>query len=99
MTRKRKMSETVHVRVLVSFDAVRAGDVAHLERTPRVQGWIDAGLVEVLDGTAEAGPGGAEPDDNERVTDGTQRSSSAGGEQGEGFGAGGYGTAESFDQS
>ena len=98
MTRKRKMSETVHVRVLVSFDAVRAGDVAHLERTPRVQGWIDAGLVEVLDGKDQAGPGSAEPDDNERVTGGTEGSVPAGGESGEGFGAGGYGAVEVFDQ-
>lgn len=94
----KRMPEWVNVRVLISFGDVKAGDVAHLERTPRVQGWIDAGLVEVLGGESEAGPGSPDPDDNERVTGGVEGSVPAGGEQGEGFGAGGYGTAESFDQ-
>jgi hypothetical protein len=87
-----KRFETVHIHVLVSFGDVKAGDLAHLERTPRVQGWIDAGLVEVLDdGESEAGQGAAESADDERVTDGAEGGEPAGGEPGQSFGAGPYG--------
>lgn len=95
---RRKTLETIHVRVLISFGDVKAGDIAHLERTPRVQGWIDAGLVEVLDGESEAGPGSADPDDREGLESGTADSVPAGGEQSEGFGAGAFGAAEGLDQ-
>lgn len=95
---RRKTFGTIHVRVLISFGDVKAGDIAHMERTPRVQGWIDAGLVEVLDGEGEAGPGGADTDDREGLEDGAASGGPAGGEPGEGFGAGGYGTAEILDQ-
>lgn len=87
----RKVLKTTHVRVLVSFDDVKAGDVAHLALTPRIQGWIDAGLVEVLDGEGQVGPGEFEPDDHERVPGGTEGSVPASGEPGESFGAGPYG--------
>lgn len=95
---RRKTSGPIHIRVLISFGDVKAGDIAHLERTPRVQGWIDAGLVEVLDGEGEAGPGSTDTDDREGLEGGAAGSSPAGGEQSEGFGAGGYGTAEILDQ-
>lgn len=87
----KRMPAWIHVRVLISFGDVKAGDLAHLERTPRVQGWIDAGLVEVLDGTSTAGPGESATDDHERLEGGAADSVPAGSEQGEGFGAGGYG--------
>jgi hypothetical protein len=88
-----KRFETVHIHVLVSFGDVKAGDLAHLERTPRVQGWIDAGLVEVLDdGESEAGQGAAEPADDERVEGGAEGSIPASGEPGQSFGAGPYGS-------
>ena len=54
--------KTVHVRALHSFNEIQKDDEADLELTPRVQGWINAGLMEVLGGGADqAGPGGAEP--------------------------------------
>lgn len=97
----RVVPKTVQVRVKArtSFNEIVQGDEATLELTPKVQGWINAGLVEVVnDGEAEAGPGSAEPDDNERVTAGADRSVKAGRQPGKGFGAGGYGAAEGQHQ-
>ncbi len=88
------------VRVLTSFNGMRRGDEADVELNPRVQGWVNAGLVEVIgSGTGAAGPGGAEPDDHQRDAVRASGSGASGGEPGEGFGTGGYGTAEGFDQS
>ena len=91
MARRKPARE--HVRVLVSFNGMRAGDEAEIELTPRVHGWIDAGLMEVLSGPYSFGPGSAEPDDHERLEDGAAGSVPPGGESGEGFGAGAYGSA------
>lgn len=85
-------ARTAEVRVLISFDDVKRGDVARMELTPRVREWIRIGLVEVVGrGKDQAGPGGAESDDHERVTDGAAGGVPSGGEPGESFGAGPYG--------
>lgn len=90
----------VTVRARVSFNGIRQGDEATVVRDTRVSGWIDAGLMEeVSNGTGQAGPGGAEPGDDERKPKRAAGSVPAGGEQGEGFGAGGYGSPAQFDQS
>lgn len=87
------------VRVLVSFNGMRAGDEAVVERDARVQAWISLGLVKVVDsGESTAGPGDAEPDAHRRKPKRAARSVPAGGESGEGFGTGGYGASESVDQ-
>ena len=87
----RKRPENVHVKVLVSFNDVKAGDEAFLRLDARLDAWVKGGLVEVLDGTSTAGPGEPATDDHERLEGGAADSVPAGGEQGEGFGAGGYG--------
>lgn len=92
-------STRTRVRVLTSFNGMRAGDEADVEMSVRVQGWINVGLVEVVGGQSAAGPGGAEPDDHERVPDGAAGSSEAGSEPGQGFGSGGYGSAASVHPS
>lgn len=84
----------VRVRALISFNNVQAGDEADVEWTPRVDGWIRAGLVkEVTDGASAAGPGSTEPDDHERIPDGASGSGEASREPGKGFGSGAYGSS------
>lgn len=91
---KRKTPERARVRVLTSFNLMRKGDEAETLLSPVVQGWINLGFVEVVpNGADPAGPGGAEPDDHERVQDGAEGGFPAGGEPGESFGAGGYGAS------
>ena len=86
------------VRALVSFNEVRKGDVAELEVDARVRAWVAAGLVEVLDGETAAGPGTADAPVARRRAKRAGNGSPSGDEQGEGFGAGGYGTSEGVDQ-
>lgn len=78
MARRRTVLGTVkvtmaHIRVEAGFNGMRRGDEAVVELDARVQGWVNAGLVKVLDwadsevelvdgGEDQAGPGGAEPD-------------------------------------
>lgn len=91
---KRKSPEPslVRVRVRTSFNGMHAGDEAVTTMDDRLQGWLNAGLVEVTgDGQDPAGQGSAEPDAAGGQPDGAGDSGPAGGEQGEGFGAGGYG--------
>ena len=89
MARKKN---TVRVRALISFNDVQAGDTADLALDARVQGWINAGLVEVVGGgTGTAGPGGPATGDDERVQAGAEGVVPPGGEPGEGFGSGAYG--------
>lgn len=89
---------TVRVRALVSFSEIRQGDEADVEVNARVQGWINAGLVVIVGGTGEAGPGSAEPDAPGGDPEGTEGSLPAGGEPGEGFGTGAYGSSPLVDQ-
>ena len=89
----------VRVRARVSFNGLHRGDEGDVIMNEVMQGWIDAGLMEVIDGTGEAGPGGAEPDAHERVADGAAGSGEAGSEPGEGFGAGAYGAPSKLDPS
>lgn len=97
MTRRRKH---VRVRVRISFNGLRRGDESLAVMDDRLQSWVNAGLVEVIgDGEDQTGPGRAESDNHERDPDGVARGGPAGGEPGEGFGAGGYGSSEEFDQS
>ena len=92
MANKKTSLAPVRVRVLISFNDVQKGDEADLYGlNDLVQGWVNAGLVEVLNGPDPAGSSGAEQDDNERVQGGAEGSLPAGGEPGEGFGSGGYG--------
>lgn len=52
-----------HIRARVSFNGMVAGDEAEVEVSERVQGWLNAGLVEeVGGGTHPTGPGGPESD-------------------------------------
>jgi hypothetical protein len=97
---KKQMPRTVRVRALVSFNDVRAGDEAWLPWGERVHAWERAGLVELIDsevkeirrGESETGPGAVEPDTHERVAVGAEGSVPAGGEPGQDFGAGPYGS-------
>ena len=98
-SKKTPPSVFARVRVLRSFNGFRAGDEADTVVDQMIRGWIDAGLMKVVgDGTDPAGPGGAEPDDHERVPDGAAGSLEASREPGESFGAGGYGTSAQLDQ-
>lgn len=94
-----KTGARVRLRVLVSFNDLQQGESADVLLDARVQGWIKAGLVEVdAHGEDPAGQGSAEPDDHERVADGAARGEQAGGEPGEGFGAGSFGASAGLDQ-
>ncbi|KUJ65444.1 hypothetical protein [Streptosporangium amethystogenes] len=72
MTRKKTPLTEYHrrarIRVRTSFDGFRRGDEAEVHVDPVVAGWIEIGVVEIVeelggpDGEAEAGQGGAEPD-------------------------------------
>ncbi|MCL7377482.1 hypothetical protein [Streptomyces sp. 35G-GA-8] len=61
----RKKTTRVRIEVLTSFNGMVAGDTGAVDLNGRVQGWINAGLVKVVDagGTNQVGPGGAEPND------------------------------------
>lgn len=83
--------------VLVSFNNMYKGDTADVEMSDRVQGWVNAGVVRV-DGASQTGPSAAEPDHQGSVTLGTGDDIAPGDEPGEGFGSGGYGTAEGQHQ-
>lgn len=50
----------VRIRVRTSFNGMYAGDEADVVLDSRVAGWVEAGVVEVLDGQDQAGPGGSE---------------------------------------
>lgn len=92
----RRKNGPVRIRVLTSFNGMVRKDEADVHLSARVQGWIDAGLVEVVDGGKDqARPGGTEPATDGGVPFGAGGGSTAGGEPGPGFGAGGYGASES----
>lgn len=94
-----KKPRTVRVRALLSFHDIRRGDESTVTLDPIVQGWINAGLVEVIDGGKDSPrQGSAKPNDSGSVATRTGNGSPASTEQGEGFGAGGYGATESVDQ-
>lgn len=63
----RKTPPRARVRVLVSFNGMRAGDEADIPLDGKVQGWERAGLVVIESGTSSAGPGSVEPDADERI--------------------------------
>lgn len=95
----RAKTETVRIRMRLSFNNMYEGDEAEVELTEKVRRWLDNGLAEVVDdGTDQARPGGAESDDHERVTSRAERSGSAGRTAGQGFGAGSYGSPAKLDQ-
>lgn len=92
--------QSIKIKVLVSFDDIRAGDEGTVLLTPRVQGWINAGFVKVVpDGKNQARPRRPEPDPYERVTARAEGSRPASGEPGESAGSGEHGAAEGFDPS
>ncbi|MFJ8301599.1 hypothetical protein ACIQ9R_37620 [Streptomyces sp. NPDC094447] len=71
MTRKKAATEyhrRARIRVRTSFDGFRQGDTAEVHIDPVVAGWIEVGVVEIVeelggpDGKDPAGPGGAEQD-------------------------------------
>lgn len=94
-----KKTKTVRVRATVSFHDIRRGDESTIALDPIVQGWINAGLLEVIDGGKDsARQGSAKPDDSGGVAARAGNGSAASAEQGQGFGAGGYGAAEGVDQ-
>lgn len=57
-----RKSNLIRIRIRTSFNNMYEGDEANIDLTPLVQGWIDAGLAEVVSGgTDPAGPSSAEP--------------------------------------
>jgi hypothetical protein len=90
--------------VLISFNGMYVGDTADVEYTERVMAWESMGLVTTAPvapqpkrerrGKSQARPGSAEPSVAGGKTLGAGDSGPSGDEQGEGFGAGGYGAAE-----
>lgn len=81
------------VRVRVSFNGMRKGDEADIPWSDLAVAYVALGYLEVIDGgTDPAGQGGAEPDDAQRVPDGAEGGVPAGGEPGQDFGAGPYGS-------
>ena len=91
----RRKNAPVRIRVLTAFNGMRRGDAADVHLTDRVQGWVNAGLVEVESGGKDqARPGRTEPTAERGVPFGTGDGGPAGDEPGEGFGAGGYGSSE-----
>jgi hypothetical protein len=72
MTRKKTPAVEYHrrarIRVRTSFDGFRQGDEVEVHVDSVVAGWIEIGVVEVVeelggpDGEDPAGQGGAEPD-------------------------------------
>lgn len=85
---KDPVPDWVRIRVLRSFGTVVAGDEADLALDQRVQGWINAGLVKVVDGGPDqAGPSGSEPDPEGGVPGETGGGRSSGDEPGEDPGA------------
>lgn len=81
------------IRVLVSFGNLQIGDTADLMMNPCVQGWANAGLVEVTEyGAYPARQSGPEQDDDERDPVRAEGGESAGGAASEGFGSGSYGS-------
>lgn len=88
----------MRVRVLISFNGLVKGTVAEGTPTDRLKAYVDLGYLGVVDdGEDQAGPGGPATGDPGRVGTGAADSGASGGEPGQGFGAGGYGSAESFD--
>lgn len=94
-----KLIKSVTIRVLTSFNGMHRGDESTIPLSSTVQGWINAGLVEVMArGTDPAGQGAVEQADQGGIAFGAGDSGQAGDEPGEGFGSGGYGTAPGIDQ-
>ena len=96
MARKRTVPEDewVTITVLVSFNGMYAGDRARCVYDDVTKGWERAGLIRVEhDGASEARPGAVESDDQGSFKIGAGDDGPAGDEPGQGFGAGGYGTA------
>lgn len=88
MTRK-KTIPLARLRVRTSFDGFRAGEEIDGTLDGPVLGWVEIGLMEVIDGGEDpAGSGGVEPDVEGGVEGGGGRGGSASGGEGEGAGAG-----------
>lgn len=57
------VKKNVTIRLRTSFNNMYVGDESAVEMNDIVQGWLNAGLAEVVDdGTNQARPGGAEPE-------------------------------------
>lgn len=87
------MAKTVQLRARVSFNGVVEGDVFTVDLNPKVQGWLDVGVVEVWSGEDQTGQGGAQPATDERVAGGAAGGVASSGEPGQGFGTGSYGAS------
>lgn len=91
----------VQVTVRIAFNNLYPGDTSEVEYDDQIKAWESRGLVSVSDviekkvtrGTRKARPRTVEPADTGSVTHGAGDSGTPGDEQGEGFGAGGYGTS------
>lgn len=63
MSRTRKTTATARLRVRTSFDGFRQGEEHEGPLEGPVLGWLELGLMEVIEGGEDpAGSGGAEPD-------------------------------------
>ena len=61
MTRKKTMKARLRVRI--SFDGFRAGEEIETTFDGPVAGWVELGLMEVIEGGEDpTGPSSAEPD-------------------------------------
>lgn len=88
----------MRVRVLIAFNGMRPGDVGVPHDEALAEKYVALGLMEIIegddDGERQAGPGGPAEGDPGGVPPRTGEHGAAGPEPGEGFGSGGYGTAE-----
>lgn len=90
----------VRVRARVSFHDIRQGDESDVVLDSVMQGWINGGFMEVIGGgKSPARQGGTVPNNPGRLKKGAGRRVEAGGEPGEGVGAGGHGPVEGVDPS
>lgn len=102
MARTRKPSDVareqgakiVTVRAVKSFDNVRIGEEDRVPLNERILGLVAGGFLEVTDhGTDPSGPWATGPDHSGGGAPDDPGEGPSGAEPGEGFGAGGYGTA------
>lgn len=104
MARTRKPSDVareqggkiVTVRAVKSFNEWRINETAETKLTERILGLVAGGFLEVTDhGEDPAGPGAAHASDSGGGAPDDPGAGSAGAEPSQGFGSGGYGSAES----
>lgn len=93
---KARSEKIVTVRAVMSFDDWVIGNEREVPLTERMLSLIAGGQLEVTDyGQGETGPRPADAGDPGRGAPDDPGEGASGAEQGQGFGSGGYGAAES----